>query len=126
MGVSDEGVPRLRVVSPVTMIREQVTTAIREEFKLPVLPVPRGNTISARVARIEHTSDGQRVAVVVGREAVHLVSVDKGAESLVGKRVDLRHDGGIARVKLLEREAQLTRDEGFQLKPRAREQKLER
>lgn len=126
MGMSDESAPRLRVVSPVTMIREQVTAAIREEFELPVLPVPRGSSVSARVARIEHTSDGQRVAVVVGKEAVHLVSVDKGAESLVGKRVDLRHDGGIARVKLVERETQLSRDAGSQLKPVTPEQKLGR
>ena len=100
---------RLRVVSPVLRLREELKAQLREEFQLPVLPLPRGTRVPVTIARVEKVDPSRHWAVAVGQEAVHLVRVEADAKRLVGKRVDLQQDAGVVRLQLCEQTPALER-----------------
>jgi hypothetical protein len=91
---------RLRVESPLAKVRAEVVAQLREEFQLPVLPLPQGARVPATIVRVQQVDASRQWAVAVGPEAVHLVRVAEDARQLVGKRVELRQDGGIVHAKL--------------------------
>ena len=100
---------RLRVESPLAKVRAEIVAQLREEFQLPVLPLPQGARVSATIARVENVDETRRWAVAIGKEAVHLVRVAGDAQHMVGKRVELRHDRGIVHARLQEQDKNLQR-----------------
>lgn len=82
-----------------TWLRSKAVAQLREEFQLPVLPLPQGVPVHATIARVEKVDASRHWAVAVGKDAVHLVRVPSETQGLVGKQVELRQDGGIVQVK---------------------------